>query len=59
MQGLETILRLTKVADKKRQDGEASHVGGLFVDDFSVWLVGDEPVTKSAGKAGMRGAIGN
>jgi hypothetical protein len=51
MQGLETILRLTKVADKKRQGEEASHVGGLLVDDFSVWLVGDEPVTKSAGKA--------
>jgi hypothetical protein len=30
-------------------------VGGLHVDDFSVWLVGDEPVAKSTGAAGMSG----
>ena len=28
-------------------------MGGLLVDDFSVWLTGDEPVTKSAGATGM------
>jgi len=44
---------LTKVADKKQQGEEASHVGGLLVDDFGVWLTGDEPVTKSAGATGM------
>jgi hypothetical protein len=32
---------------------EASHVGGLLVDDLGVWLVGDEPVTSSAGKTRM------
>jgi hypothetical protein len=59
MQGLETVLRLTKVADNNWQGEEASHVGGLLVDDFSVWLVGDESVAKSSGATGMRGAIGN
>ena len=28
-------------------------MGGLLVDDFGVWLTGDEPVTKSAGATGM------
>ena len=53
VQGLATLLRLTKVADKETAGEEASHVGGLLVDDFSVWLTGDEPVTKSAGATGM------
>ncbi len=54
VQGLATLLRLTKVVDKETAGEEASHVGGLLIDDLGVWLVGDEPVAKSAGAARMK-----